>query len=220
MEPRPAQRAFRSMDTRPDANPADDPRQRFRVEAWPQLPALLRVARVLTGDAHKAEDLVQETMMRALSHIASYQPGTNIRAWLLTILRRTHIDVHRRDQRRVAPVSLDAAGVEPGADDRATDPAADEPWLAIDDPDRLLARFEDEPIAAAMRALPEPMRWTLLLVDVERLSVAEAGEALGVAPGTVKSRASRARALLREALLPEARRRGYLADEAGSEPTR
>jgi len=191
-----------------DANPIDDTTQRFRDEAWPLLPSLLRVARLLCRDEHAAEDLVQETMMRAYRHIDTFKPGTNMKAWLMTILRRTNIDLYRRDQRRVDAGSFDAFGVEIAA------PSAthDEQWT---DPDELLGRFEDEAIENAMRSLAEPMRWTLLLVDVEQMSVAEAAVVLDTAEGTIKSRASRARAQLREALWPEAVRRGWITEVGG-----
>lgn len=184
---------------------------RFKAEAWPLLPSLLRVARILTHDGHQAEDLVQETMMRAYRHIGTFQAGTNMKAWLLTILRRVQIDLHRRDARRVRAGSLDAMALEPAGrlDDTAHE---DKAWA---DPDELLSRFDDQVLVDALRALPDAMRWVLLLVDVEQMSVADACEALGVAEGTIKSRASRARARLRELLLPAARERGWVVDPVG-----
>lgn len=191
------------------AKQADERRDRFRAEAWPLLPALLRVARLLTRDAHEAEDLVQETMVRAFRHLGTFESGTNMKAWLMTILRRTQIDLYRREARRLSTGSLDAMAEDPAADPVASDEA----WR---EPDELLDRFDDEAIEEALCSLPDEMRWTLLLVDVEQMSVSEAAEALGVAPGTIKSRASRARARLRDALAPEARRRGWLTDEPGA----
>jgi len=193
-----------------DANPTDDATQRFRAEAWPLLPSLLRVARMLCRDEHAAEDLVQETMMRAYRHIEIFKPGTNMKAWLMTILRRTNIDLHRRDQRRIDAGSLDAYGAEVAA----LSPTQNEQWS---NPSELLDRFEDEAIESALRSLAEPMRWTLLLVDVEQMSVPEAAAVLDTAEGTIKSRASRARAQLREALWPEAVRRGW-TKEVGGKP--
>jgi len=189
--------------------PPDKGGDRFRDEAWPLLPSLLRVARLLTHDEHAAEDLVQETMMRAYRHIETFQPGTHMKAWLMTILRRTHVDRHRQSSRRVEAGSLDAIAHEPAAPS-----AAPEPTGAWTNPDELLGRFDDGAIESALRGLPEPMRWVLLLVDVERMSVAEAAEALDVPAGTVKSRASRARSQLRDALLPVAEARGWVARSA------
>lgn len=187
----------------------DDHSRRFREQAWPWLASLLRVARLLTRSPHQAEDLVQETMLRAYRHFDRFQPGTNMRAWLMTILRRTHIDMHRREHRHTQVDSLDAMGRDPDA----SPPPDEADWTQ---PEQLLEQFDDEAIESALRSLPQNMRWTLLLLDVEQLSVDETAEVLDVAPGTVKSRASRARALLREALLPEAKRRGWLSpDDVG-----
>ncbi|MEO0965298.1 MAG: RNA polymerase sigma factor [Planctomycetota bacterium] len=183
----------------------------FKAEAWPLLPTLLRVATYLTHDEHRAEDLVQEAMMRAVRHIATFQPGTNMKAWLMTILRRTHIDLHRKNQRQVDTVSLDA-----GLSVAAEPSTANEPLSTWSRPDELLDRFDDEMIGSALRALPEPMRWVLLLVDVEQMSIDEAAEALDVPPGTVKSRASRARAQLRETLADAALQRGWVSAAKGS----
>ena len=198
-----------TQSTQADKAAPDSAIERFKAEAFPHLPALLRTARLMARHEQQAEDLVQETMLRALKHVNTYQPGTNMKAWLMTIMRRAHIDLHRMDARRIAPASLDAMPVEPA--DRSTGSDADEAWA---EPEDLLERFDDEDIEAALRELPEPMRWVLLLVDVNQSSVAEAAEVLGVAEGTIKSRASRAREKLRTLLLPVAQERGWLPAEA------
>lgn len=193
----------------------DDPDQAeglrtFKAEAWPLLPSLLRVAVILTHDPDRAEDLVQETMMRGFRHIATYRPGTNMKAWLMTILRRTHIDLYRRDKRRVPTVSYEPRALA------AIAPADDAPSPADwSEPDELLDRFDDASIEAALRRLPDPMRWVLLLVDIEQMTVAEAAVSLDVPVGTVKSRASRARTRLRVLLDPVARERGWLHEPQG-----
>lgn len=215
MEPARPDRAFSKVNGYMDDPRTDQPRAdallRFKEEAWPNLPALLRVAVILTRDPYLAEDLVQETMMRAYRHIGTFQAGTNMKAWLMTILRRVHIDLYRKASRNVEAGSLDGMAHDPAApSDILTEDAT-----AWTEPDELLGRFGDEEIETALRALPDAMRWVLLLVDVEQLSVDEAAESLGVASGTIKSRASRARALLREHLLPLAQRRGWTAASAG-----
>jgi RNA polymerase sigma-70 factor (ECF subfamily) len=192
-------------DSRPDAL------ARFKAEAWPLLPMLLRVATMLTRDEHRAEDLVQEALMRAYRRIETFQPGTNMKAWLMTILRHTHIDLYRRESRQIAGASLDALAVEPAA---STAPKHQDA-KAWNEPDDLLDRFDDETVEHALMNLPDAMRWTLLLVDVEQLTLAEAAEVLDVAVGTVKSRASRARALLRDALRPLAEQRGWVTARTG-----
>ncbi|MAE60705.1 MAG: RNA polymerase [Planctomycetaceae bacterium] len=207
VEPRRPSPSFLFMMGRMVAKSSNDPTQRFSAEAWPLLPNLLRVARVLTRDIHQAEDLVQETMLRAVRHIQSFQEGTNLKAWLMTILRHTHIDLHRHDARRPSADSLDAIDHDPPG---AAGPADDDAWT---NPDDLLARFDDDDIENALRSLPDPMRWTLLLIDVEQMPVADAAEALDVPEGTIKSRASRARTQLRSQLLPHARQRGWISDD-------
>ncbi len=206
-----------------DASPADhassvrDQREllaRFKTDAWPLLPSLLRTAMMLTHNPHDAEDLVQETMLRAYRHIDSFQTGTNMHAWLITILRRLHIDTHRANTRRVSTQSLDALSRDPvDTNSESTLTQSDETdWK---NPDELMNRFDNDTIASALRALPESMRWVLLLVDVEQLSVADAAHILDIPQGTVKSRASRARVQLRQYLLPIAQQHGWVPAASG-----
>jgi len=215
MEPTRFGRTFSKVNGYMDDYRTNDPRAdalaRFKAEAWPLLPSLLRVAVILTQDQHKAEDLAQETMMRAYRHIQSFTPGTNMKAWLMTILRRVHIDTYRKDSRAIDAGSLDGMAHEPAAPQDAVI-HEDSCWSA---PDELLGRFDDTEIEKALRAMPDAMRWVLLLVDVEQMSITEAAESLDVAPGTIKSRASRARARLRELLLPVASQKGWVTNCAG-----
>jgi len=188
----------------PDAA-SKDAIDHFQAQAMPLLPALYRTALMLTHHQQNAEDLVQQTMLRAFRRIETFQPGTNMKAWLLTILRRLHIDQHRHNQSRIATDSLDTIGIDPAAAPEAGNDA----WDGID-PEQLMQQIDDPTLAQALRSLSEPMRWVLLLVDVEQLSIHEAAAVLDVPEGTVKSRASRARAALRESIEPIARERGWL----------
>ncbi len=188
--------------------PTETDQQRFSRLVRPHLTLLLRTAGYLTGDAHAAEDLAQETAMRAMRGLAGFRDGTDIRAWLLTILRRTHVDLHRREKRHRGAVPLDEA-LAPAAPPAEEDPAGmhDEQWPS---PRTLLERFGDAEVIAALKALPEAIRWTLLLVDVEQLEHAQAAAVLGVAVGTIKSRAHRGRAMLRDRLYDLAVGRGWV----------
>ncbi|UCD75005.1 MAG: sigma-70 family RNA polymerase sigma factor [Phycisphaerales bacterium] len=172
--------------------------ERFRRLCWPLLPTLLRTARLLTRHEDDAEDLVQVTMLKALRALGSYHEGTNIRAWLMTIMRRTQIDRARAERRRGPTVSLETGLVE------ETEPAnstyAPAPAHGWEDPEALLDQFEDLQIIRALRDLPEAIRWTLLLVDVEGIDHQQAAEILGVPVGTIKSRAFRGRQALCNAL--------------------
>jgi RNA polymerase sigma-70 factor, ECF subfamily len=185
--------------------PRPPQKERFERLAWPCLPVLLRTARYLTRDSHRAEDLVQETMLKAYRAMESFADGTDIRAWLLTILRRTHLDNVRAEQRRGPAVSLEQA---PPVEAEAEDDAGrhDQQW---DNPGELMECFADQEVIDALKELPEDIRWTLLLVDVEQLDQAVAAQVLDVPVGTVKSRAHRGRKMLRDRLFDVARRHGW-----------
>lgn len=159
--------------------------QRFEAELVPQLRPLFAAAYRMTGNAHDAEDLVQETFLRAYRAIDRFRPGSNARAWLLTILQRARTDAFRRRQRRPRTVELPDEGLE----------------LPVPPPQNALASgYED--LERALAGLPESFRSAVVLRDLQDLSYAEIAAALGVPVGTVMSRIHRGRALLREALAP------------------
>ena len=150
--------------------------------------ALYNFARWLARDPVEAEDLVQETYVRALGAARQFAPGSNLKAWLFRILRNAFIDRRRRSQDRASP------GVEDlEADGELSAPAMGE--LQLDQIRALVA----EDVSAAVHALPESFR-TVILLDLEGMTEAEVANVLGCAAGTVKSRLSRARAVLRERL--------------------
>jgi RNA polymerase sigma-70 factor (ECF subfamily) len=180
---------------------------RFRRLAWPEMAVVLRTAQCLVRDPAEAEDLAQETMVKAMRAIDTYAEGTDIRAWLLTILRRTHIDRLRSRRARPNEMPIDEAMIEAASGPSESAGEYDERWA---EPEQLMNRFEDEAVVGALRELPEAIRWTLLLVDVERIEQAEAAEVLGVAVGTIKSRAHRGRAMLRDRLHQLAVQRGWV----------
>jgi RNA polymerase sigma-70 factor (ECF subfamily) len=154
----------------------------FEAEVMPQLRALFGMAYRLTGNAHDAEDLVQETMLRAYRAFDRYRPGTNARAWLFTILHRLRTDALRRKGRRPETVQLldDGPPVAPAHEAALTS--------------------GHEEITRALEALPETFRSAVVLRDIEEFSYAEIAEILGIPVGTVMSRIHRGRALLRQML--------------------
>jgi RNA polymerase sigma-70 factor (ECF subfamily) len=157
------------------------------------LDALHRLARHLTHSAAEAEDLVQETYVRALRGAAGFTPGTHMRAWLFRILRNAFLD----QRRRKGQVPIEPAGEEEASN--RPDPDAADGFLRGDAELERLRRVVGEEIEAALRTLSADAR-TVVLLDVDGLSEAEIAEVMGCAPGTVKSRLSRARAALRERL--------------------
>lgn len=151
----------------------------------------------LTRDGDAARDLVQDTYLKALRAHERFQPGTNLKAWLYTILHNTWRN-RRRDHAR-ARVSFDSDTVDAAMD------AGQSGVIERTTPETVLLRsIEDADIRAAVEALPESFREAVWLRDVEDLSYQEIADALGVPLGTVMSRISRGRKLLHAALRPRA----------------
>lgn len=155
----------------------------FEAEALPHAPRLFRLAMWLERNRYEAEDLVQETLVQALQSFHRFTPGTNCRAWLITILHHVRSNRIRARQRR--PVTEDV-------DDRIAETVPFVPAV----PDHLT----DEEILEALGSIPEANQHVVLLCDVEGLSYKEIAEALAIPMGTVMSRLHRGRALLRQRL--------------------
>jgi len=175
--------------------------KRFYSLVWPHLATVLRTAQFLTGNPAEAEDIAQVTMMKAFKSIDSLQDATDTKAWLMTILRNTRTDYLRSAASSARNVSLEQLPFEP--EDSSTNAGLDpEDWQ---NPEQMLQAFSDQQVIDALLQLPEDIRWTLLLVDVERMDHKDAAKILDVPVGTVKSRTHRGRAMLRESLTPLAR---------------
>jgi RNA polymerase sigma-70 factor (ECF subfamily) len=167
-----------------------DARTSFEAEALGYVDSLYRTALRLTRVPSDAEDLVQETYLKAFRGADSFRPGTNLRAWLFTIL-------HNTARNRARDRSRDAVTVN----SEVVDQAAEAPPLGqsgtVDDPETLLMRSTLAPeLQAAVDELPPAFREAVWLRDVEEFSYAEIAEMLGVPLGTVMSRISRGRRLL------------------------
>lgn len=173
----------------------------FESVALPFLDNVFRAAVVLCGKSDLADDLTQQTFLKAWREFASFRPGSNCRAWLLKILRNTWID-QLRHLKVVGPtVAIEEALVaEPDKPDQTA-------WTNAKD---LLENFSDAQVIAALRELPEEQRLALYLVDVEEMPHEEAAKVLDVAVGTMKSRTSRARAVLRQKLMDHAKDLGFV----------
>jgi len=149
----------------------------LRQQIAAAIPSLRRYSYALLGGRGDADDLVHDTLVRAMDRLHLYHPGTDLRAWLFTILHNQHIDTLRRNTRRPDGIALD--------DEDGTAPSAQEGRLAIRDLDRALA------------LLPEEQRQVVLLVGLEGLAYAEVAEVLDIPLGTVMSRLNRGRQRLR-----------------------
>jgi RNA polymerase sigma-70 factor (ECF subfamily) len=157
-----------------------------------------------------AEDLAQETLLKAFRALSAVDiTGRDLKPWLLTILRNAWKDRLRAGH---AELSIEALVQEPEARPAVGEEGA-EFWK---DPQTLIDAFSDQQVIDALKTLPEEIRWTLLLVDVEGIGVQEAADILQVPGGTIKSRAHRGRAMLRERLLPLAREWRRVTEEVNS----
>lgn len=187
----------------------------FERDALVHLPTLLAVASRLTRNGTEAEDLVQDTLLKALKARDHFAQGSNMRAWLLRILTNTFINRYRRGglERSV----LDGPDADPLADG----------WIgastmeAMRDPEsRALRTLLEREILGALDELPEEFRLAVVLSDVEELSYREIADIMGCPIGTVMSRLHRGRRLLKGRLYQHARSLGIVGPEQAIGPAR
>ncbi len=178
--------------------------ERFEREAIPLLNEMYGAALRLTRNPSDAEDLLQETFLRAYRGFASFREGTNLRAWLYRILTNAFINVYRKRQREPQTISdgeveewylyerLGAEGAEPSAEAQ------------------VLETLPDEDVQEALASLPDQFRLAVLLADVEGFSYKEIAQILDVPIGTVMSRLHRGRRALERRLWDVMRERGLV----------
>src|SRR5690242_8694872 len=171
-------------------------RQPFESLVKPLARPLFHAALRLTRHTEWAEDLTQDTLIRAYQRFDQFTPGTNFRAWLFTILTHLYINDCARARRRPQTASFDVAGEEGGAWEFPSSESSNDPEIL------LLTNVLDEEVQTALDSLLEEFRVAVILVDMEELTYQEAADALGVPVGTVRSRVSRGRAALRRLLSP------------------
>jgi RNA polymerase sigma-70 factor (ECF subfamily) len=183
-----------------------DLRRRFEAEALPMLSGMYSAAFRLTRNAADAEDLVQETFLRAYRAFHQFTEGTNLKAWLYRILMNTFINSYRKKQRQPQTISdeeiedwylysrMAADGSEPSAETS------------------VIESLPDEDVQEALSSLPEQFRISVLLADVEGFSYKEIAEITGVPIGTVMSRLHRGRKALEKRLWEVVRERGLVRD--------
>ncbi len=165
----------------------------FEEIAVPHMDAIYDAALRLAGEPATAQDLTQETYLRAWRAFDSFEPGTNCKAWLLRIQYNLFCTLYRRDQ-RLPMVAIEAGDDTPALQVPSFEPGPEE--ATVRELDRVAVR-------RAIAQLPEDFRATVTLVDIQGLSCAEAAALMGVPRGTVLSRLHRARRRLEGLLLPE-----------------
>ncbi len=177
------------------------------------MPSLYTAALRMTRNASDAEDLVQETYLKAYRAFASFQEGTNLKAWLYRILTNTYINSYRAKKRRPEESDIDdlenfylyrrLGGLEGASAGRSAE-------------DEVLDHFTETEVKQAIESLPEQFRMAVLLGDVEGFSYKEIAEILDVPIGTVMSRLHRGRRALQKRLYEFGRQRGLVPEREGS----
>jgi RNA polymerase sigma-70 factor, ECF subfamily len=195
------------MADRPESKRERD--LRFEREALPWLDDVYRFARSMTHDEADADDLVQETYLRAYRAWETFEPGSDCRRWLFTICRNVFLRTREREARQVDTGGDDAV-LETMAAVREASP------FATSNSDAIFTRIDLLPaIQKAIDALPDVFRMAVVLVDVEGQSYEEAATVLGVPIGTVRSRLFRGRRILQHALIDYARDAGIAGTASG-----
>ncbi|MEJ6489562.1 sigma-70 family RNA polymerase sigma factor [Leucobacter sp. USCH14] len=188
--------------------------QRFTSEALPMLDQLYGAAMKMTRNPQDAQDLVQETFLKAFSAFASFQEGTNLKAWLYRIMTNSYINTYRKRQREPHLGAVDELEDWQlgGAESTTAMSSRSAEAEAID-------RTPDSVVTTALNALPEDFRIAVYLADVEGFSYQEIADIAEVPIGTVMSRLHRGRARLRKALGEYANEQG-VGLGAGKKPTK
>lgn len=199
------------------------PRKRskeFEALALEHMDALYRSGLRMTRSPADAEDLVQETYLKAFRFYDHFEPGTNIRAWLFKILVNSFINRYRKTAKEPAMLSFEEPAVHDEAEaqwfvERVGDGEGVNPvTVPVDEmlsrTSEVLTEFVGDEVKAAVESLPVDFRMVVLLSDLEGFSYQEIAEILGLNLGTVKSRLFRGRKILQELLFRYARERGLV----------
>ena len=191
------------------ATTPEDPvlKERFERDVLPLLPSLYSAAMRLTRNRSDAEDLVQETYLRAYRGFAGFKEGTNLRAWLYRILTNSFINTYRKKQREPqtveGPDDVDEWYLYDRLGGRSVEESAET---------EVLDQIPDQDVKDALESLPERFRLPVLLADVEGFSYKEIAEIMETPIGTVMSRLHRGRKALEKALWDTAKERGLVRD--------
>ena len=188
----------------------------FEAGVLAQLDSLYRTALRLTHNQQEAEDLVQETMLKAFRFAKSYTPGTNLRAWLFRILNTSAINRYRKQATHPTTTPL-PEGEDFYLYNRISDISGQE--LSAGAEEEVLSKYLDEDVFNALNTLPINFRMPVILADIEGMSYKEIAETLQIPIGTVMSRISRARRQLQHSLWQYAKDKGYLPTQTPEKPS-
>lgn len=177
----------------------------FEEEIIPHLDAMYNFALRLTSDPNDAEDLVQDTIVKAFRFFSSYEKGTNAKAWLFRILKNSYINNYRKKSKQPNQVDYDEVST-------FYETIRAERTDTSDLEDRMFRELIDDDISNALEELPEDFRTVVLLCDVEGFTYEEIANMLDVPIGTIRSRLHRGRNLLKAQLMEYAEKRGYKPD--------
>jgi RNA polymerase sigma-70 factor (ECF subfamily) len=179
----------------------------FEAAAMPFVDALYNTAYRMTRNSEDAEDLVQETYLKAYRYYDKFEEGTNFKAWLFKIMKNTFINNYRKKQQ--APALSHFADIEESFENQVSEDVARQ---TKNPEEEFLETVLDEDVQAALDKLPPDYRMVVLLADLEGFSYKEIADILEVPVGTVMSRLYRGRRLLESAMLEFAHEHGYLRD--------
>lgn len=177
----------------------------FEDEMIPHLDAIYNYALRLTTDPNDAEDLVQDTIVKAFRFFSSYEKGTNAKAWLFRILKNSYINNYRKKSKQPHQVDYDEVS-------QFYESIRSEQTETSDLEDLMYREMLDDDVTRALTDLPEDFRTVVMLCDVEGFTYEEIANMLDVPIGTIRSRLHRGRNLLRAQLLDYAEKRGFNRD--------
>lgn len=177
----------------------------FNEEIIPHLDALYNFGLRLTSDPNDAEDLVQDTIVKAYRFFSSYEKGTNAKAWLFRILKNSYINNYRKKSKKPQEVDYDEVAT-------FYETIRAERTETSDLEDKMFRELIDDELSQALDNIPEDFRTVVLLCDVEDFTYEEIANMLDVPIGTIRSRLHRGRNLLKAELMDYAAKRGYAGD--------